>query len=98
MEQRILSIVEAHVDEVKWPQIIKEYDEVDRNTLPSAVLSAYLTQDKAEPTLWRIVTLWGSIEAMADYRKSVTTPIWIQIFENVGATPRLLISEVRSSK
>lgn len=98
MDRRILSIVEAKIDEGSWLQLIKEYEQVEKSSLPSAVLSAYLTQDKTEPALWRIVTIWENLEAMKEYRKSVATPIWIQIFENAGATPNLIISEVKSSK
>jgi|GEM_PF-3017224 len=98
MDRRILSIVEAKVGEGSWSQLIKEYEQVEKSSLPPSVLSAYLTQDKTEPALWRIVTIWENLEAMAEYRKSVATPIWIQIFENAGATPNLIISEVKSSK
>lgn len=98
MDKRILSIVEGKVDEGSWSQFLKEYEQVEKSSLPSAVLSTYLTQDKTEQTLWRIVTMWESVEAMAEYRKSVATPIWIQIFENAGATPNLIISKVKSSK
>ncbi len=98
MDGRILSIVEGKINEGNWSQLIKEYEQVERSSLPPTVLSAYLTQDKTKPALWRIVTIWENFEAMTEYRKSVATPIWIQIFENAGATPNLILSEVKSSK
>ena len=98
MDRRILTIIEAVVVADSWPKLVEEYEKVEKSSLPQAVLNTYLIQDKNEPSLWRIVTTWDSFEAMSEYRQRVTTPIWMLVFENVGAAPKLIISEVRASK
>ena len=98
MDKRVLSIVEATVNPDNWSSLVEEYEQVERSSLPQAVLNAYLSQDKTEPSLWRIVTVWESFDAMTEYRKSVAIPIWLQVFENAGATPKLIVTEVRASK
>ncbi len=98
MNGNILSFVQARVETDKWADLVKEYDQVEKRSLPSAVLKTYLVQDKNEQAIWRIVTVWESLEAMTEYRSSVETPVWIQLFKNVGAMPELVVNEVKLSK
>lgn len=94
----ILTILEAQVEQEKWKDLEQAYLKVDRTSLPKSLLSSHLVQDKSEPRLWRIVTIWASQEDMDSYRKSVETPAWFLVFRAAGAEPKLNISEVLSSK
>lgn len=98
MENKILTIIEGKVDKDRWSQLRKEYDEVSKENLPSSVLTAHLIQDNGDPEIWRIVTVWKNLNAINEYRKSVETPIWIQLFKNVGVEPKLVINEVKATK
>ncbi len=97
MEQ-IFTIVEASVEEDKWNLLKEKYDEIDRTTLPSSLLSSYLVQDNNDRKIWRIITVWESLEAMSAYRQSVETPAWILVFQAVNAAPKLIINTIRLSK
>ncbi len=98
MDSKILTIVQAEVEPARWEGLMSEFEHVDKNDVPSGVLNAYLVQDNKEKALWRIVTIWESLEAITEYRKSIETPIWLQIFQNAGAKPELIITEMKSSK
>ncbi len=98
MKNKIISIIETKVSQNKWELLKQKYEEVDKKTLPVSLLHSYLVQDINEPEVWRIVTIWESIEAMNEYRKSVETPAWILVFQTVGGEPNLVVNEVMLSK
>ncbi len=94
----ILTILEARVVPDKWEMLKRTYEAVDKNGLPSSVLSSYLTQQEKDPEVWYIVTIWESRQALDSYRKSVETPVWISVFRAVEGEPILTISEVQALK
>ena len=51
---------------------------------------SFLVQDIADPTLWRIITLWESREALEEMRKQ-GTPGGVLMFRSVGTEPELTI-------
>jgi len=95
---KILSIVEARVNEAQWKTLREGYEKVDRQSLPTSLINSCLVQDIKEPELWRIVTIWESLEAMSEYRKSVDTPAWILVFEAANVTPDLIINTIEIEK
>lgn len=98
MTNHIFTSIEATVGESKWTDLSAKYEAVTKDDLPAAVLSSHLVQDTSNPETWRIVTIWESLDAMKAYRASVETPIWLQIFQEVGASPVLTINEIKLSK
>lgn len=94
----IYTNLEALVESEKWEELQQAYVNVDKNSLPETLLSSHLLQDKIEPKLWRIVTVWKSKEDMDAYRKSVEIPAWFLVFRAVGSEPTLTISTVLGSK
>lgn len=98
MEDKIFTIVEGEVASDKWEILKEKYENIKKDSLPSAVLSSFLVQDKNNPEIWRITTVWESLEAITEYRKSVETPAWLLIFQEVGADPKLIINNIISVK
>ena len=94
----IYTNVEARVNPQKWKVLQDTYNEVQRSTLPEALLSSHLVQDEADPNLWRIVTFWKSKKDMDEYRMSVDVPAWFKVFRSADAEPQLSISEVIITK
>jgi hypothetical protein len=95
---KILTIIEGEVAESQWGILKDKYESFDKNSLPSSLLSSHLIQDINEPEIWRIVTIWESLEEMKKYRASVETPAWILVFKTVNAEPKLVINEIILSK
>lgn len=54
-------------------------------------------QSAADQTLWRIISIWKSREALDEMRNSGETPEGVVMFRNVGAEPELSIFNVPAS-
>jgi hypothetical protein len=62
--------------------------------LPPQMVQTFLLQSTADQTLWQIISVWKSREALDEMRKSGETPEGIVMFRNVGAEPKLSIFNV----
>ena len=58
-------------------------------------LQSFLLQMKENQKLWRIVTVWESMEALQKMKSSSETPAGVLIFHKAGAKPVLSIFEVK---
>ena len=89
----VITILEARVDEKKW----SGFEEDFRNRtveLPPQMIRTYLLQDANDLTLWRIISVWKSREALDEMRNSGETPTGVLMFRGAGAEPRLSIFNV----
>lgn len=50
-----------------------------RRVLPPQIVESFLAQSAAHPTLWRILTVWRSREALEQIRQSGETPAGVLI-------------------
>ena len=95
MMHKIITILEAKVEDKKWDALQQAYRGIERKSgQPWPVLS-YLLQMKDNPRLWRIVTVWESIEVLQKVRSSGETPPGILVFRAAGAEPTLSIFEAK---
>jgi len=89
----VLVIMEAHVPPEQEETLTRAYAHVMRHR-PGGVLQSMLTQDSHDPTLWRILTVWESHEALeAHYRSNTTMPSAFA-FHLAGLVPVATSSEV----
>lgn len=88
--KKILTIIEGRVGQDDWSSLKNEYDKVSKRSLPNTLLNSYLVQDGKDSELWRIITIWESMDAMNAYRKSVETPAWILVFKSLNITPKFI--------
>jgi quinol monooxygenase YgiN len=64
--------------------------------LPAGFIRSHLVSAAADPTRWRIETLWTSREALAAMRQT-GTPAGVLMFRAAGAEPSLSIYDVAST-
>ena len=89
----VITILEAHVKETNWTALQNDFN-TRTAELPPQMIRTYLLQDTADPTFWRIVSVWKSREALNEMRNSGETPAGVVMFQNVGAEPKLSIFNV----
>lgn len=89
----VITILEAHVDADKWPDFQADFRQRTAD-LPPQMVRTYLLQDVKDPTLWQILSVWKSREALEEMRNSGETPTGVLMFRSAGAEPRLSIYKV----
>ena len=92
---KIITILEARVSEEKWETLRNAYQAIKAKQLAPMPLQSFLLQMKEDPKLWRIVTIWESMEVLQKMRGSGETPAGVLIFREAGAEPTLSIFEVK---
>lgn len=89
----VVTILEAHVGAESWAAFQDEYKERTVQ-LPPQMIQTFLLQDTADQTLWRIISVWKSREALDEMRSSGETPAGVVMFRNAGVEPNLSIFNV----
>ena len=92
----VITILEAHVAGENWV-ILKEDYKNRTAQLPPQMVQTFLLQSTADQTLWQILSVWKSREALDEMRNSGETPTGVLMFRNVGAEPKLSIHNVPAS-
>ncbi|MBI2607457.1 MAG: hypothetical protein HYW51_01385 [Candidatus Doudnabacteria bacterium] len=92
---KIITILEAKVNEQKWDILQNAYRAVKENQSGPMPLQSFLLQMKEEPTLWRIISVWESIEVLQKMKSSGETPAGVLVFREAGADPTLSIFEAK---
>ena len=92
---KIITFLEARVSEEKWDNLRNAYRAVKAKQPALMPLQSFLLQMKEDPKLWRIVTVWESMEVLQKMRSSGETPAGILVFREAGAEPTLSIFETK---
>jgi len=92
-DQMVMSVLEAHVPPANWDALRQSY-EARARVLPPQIVESFLAQSVADSTIWRILTVWRSREALDQVRQSGETPTGVLIFRDAGAEPALTIFTV----
>ncbi len=90
----VMTMSEAHVAPENWNILGQVYRDAIERGRPAQMLQSYLIQRVSDPTLWSIVALWSSREALDDYDRSVEIPAGLEIFRAAGAESALSIFNV----
>jgi hypothetical protein len=88
----VITILEAHVAPDQWSVLRGALQEAIKTPEPG-LLQTFLVQSSRDDTLWRIITLWQSREALAAMRSS-GVPRGVLIFRAAGAEPALEVFDV----
>lgn len=91
----VMTILEAHVEPAKSSGLEKEFTEATKK-LDEGITQTLLVKSLSDPTLWRILTIWSSREALNAMRSSGETPRGVLLFRAAGAEPALSIFDVRA--
>lgn len=89
----VMSVLEAHVAPDKWQALRDSYD-ARAGVLPPQIVESFLVQSATDSTLWRILTVWRSREALQQMRQSGETPAGILMFRDAAAEPSLSLFNV----
>lgn len=89
----VITQVDGHVAPERWQELREAYRSMVGSLEPT-IVRTYLLQDTEDRTLWRIATVWKSMQALDEYRRSVETPGAFLLFQSVGAEPLRAIFEV----
>jgi hypothetical protein len=89
----VMTILEAHVVPEKWATLEQAY-KAGTEHLPPQMVQTFLVHSTTDSTVWRIVSIWKSREALAEMRRSTETPGGVLIFRAAGAEPTLAIFDV----
>lgn len=88
----VLTILEAHVVPECATELTAAFDSAIGHPPPQLV-STQLVRSTADPTLWRLQTIWRSREALDEMRRT-GTPAGVLMFRAAGAEPTLSIFDV----
>jgi heme-degrading monooxygenase HmoA len=90
----VITILESHVEPDMVPALLAAYQN-GLSHLPPQMIRTFLAHSAADKTLWRIVSVWKSREALEEMRHSRETPEGILMFRAAGAEdPQLSIFDV----
>ena len=92
---KIVTILEASVSEEKWGNLRNAYRAVKAKRPAPMPLQSFLVQMKENPSLWRIITVWESMEILQKMKNSGGIPAGVLIFRHAGGEPTLSIFEVK---
>ena len=84
--QPLMTVLEAHLGPEQWPTLRQAF-EGGAALWPAQMLRTFLVQSGADPTLWRVVSIWRSRAALEEYRRSADTPGGVLMFRAAGAEP-----------
>lgn len=94
---KVISILEATgVPEDKWTTLQKAYAKLGSSS-EMGPLQSFLIQNNDNPNIWRIISVWESMDEIQKMRDSGETPTGILIFRGVGVEPTLSLFEVKES-
>ena len=90
----VITILESRVEPDMVPALLAAYQN-GLSHLPPQMIRTFLAHSTEDKTLWRIVSVWKSREALEEMRRSRETPEGILMFRAAGAEdPRLSIFDV----
>lgn len=89
----VMTVLEAHVPDARLSEVERVFRE-GMSPLPPEITESYLARDSKDPSLFRLTTVWQSMEALQAMRQSGVKPKGVQMFEAVGATATLSIFAV----
>jgi heme-degrading monooxygenase HmoA len=89
----VITILEAHVSPEKSAALELAYRSAVHQ-LDEGISQTFLLHAFNDPSLWRILTVWSSREALDKMRQSGETPRGVLIFRDAGADPILSVFDV----
>ena len=84
MSSMVMTVLEAHVAPEKGAALEGAFNQAIKELEPG-IVQTFLLHGSADPTLWRIATLWRSRQALSEMRASGVTPRGVLIFREAGA-------------
>ena len=93
----VLTILEGLIQPENWESLREKYRGIAEH-IPKQMVSTTLSQNRVEPTHWKVISIWRSQEELTQYRKSVEIPEGMRLFKSFGVDPILSVYDVREFK
>ncbi len=92
----VMTVVQGHVAPESGAALEQAYEEAIARGLPAEMSQTFLLRRATEETLWQIVSIWHSREALEERRRQrPATPA--SLFQAVGGEPTLHILDIVAS-
>ena len=92
----VMMILEAQVAPEQWVMLEAEFHKAvaapERRA--AGLDQCFLLHSTADPSVWRILSVWRSHEALDATRSANPTPVAVQMFRAAGAEPTLSIFDI----
>jgi hypothetical protein len=89
----VMTVLEAHVPPGRLGDVERVFRD-GMSPLPADIVESFLVRDTKDPSLFRLTTVWRSLEALQAMRASGEKPKGVQMFEAVGASPTLSVFDI----
>jgi heme-degrading monooxygenase HmoA len=89
----VITILEAQVAPEKTARLEEAYKQATKH-LDAGITQTFLLRSAKDASLWRIVTVWESREALEAMRQSGETPRGVVMFRAADAEPMLSVFDV----
>lgn len=93
----VMTILDAHVAPERSAVLEQTYREATQN-LDAGLVQTFLIHSMKEPTVWQILTVWESREALDKMRQSGETPRGVLMFRAAGAEPTLAVFDIAAQR
>ncbi len=93
----IITEVQGPVSQLQAKEFEEPFSAARMEPLPDGFISSTLLQNMKEKDIYKIQTLWKNMEALDKMRSTTQTPKAIELFQKVGAEPKVEIYEVSDS-
>ncbi len=92
----VMTILEAQVKPENWQNLEQVFKDKS-GQLPPEIVQTYLIQSNSDQTIWRIMTIWKTREALESMRKA-GTPEGVLMFRSAGSEPSFSSFEIKFSR
>jgi hypothetical protein len=93
MAHEVMTILEGLVPSERWAEFAERFAQLGTRQ-PSQLVQGFLVQSEANPSVWRVMGIWQSRQALEEYRASVQAPGGVLLFRSVGVEPTLTLFKV----
>jgi quinol monooxygenase YgiN len=94
MANRVMTVLEGKVASERWAEFEGRFAQLSAQQ-PAQFVQGFLVQSQADPTIWRVVAIWHSQQALEEYRASVQAPGGVLLFRSVGVEAAMSTFEVK---
>lgn len=92
----VITVIEATVEPARVPDLERAYRDAMAE-MPAEIVETFLLRNAYEASVFQILTVWRSREALVALRASGAKPKGLLIFEAAGATPKHVVLDVLNS-
>jgi heme-degrading monooxygenase HmoA len=91
---QVMTVAEGKIPKTRTKEFLAMYASVRDQAKPPGWKRSMLLHETSEEELYAITTLWASMEALEQMRKTASVPFAIEIFRIHGSEPNVRIFEV----